>query len=417
MAAMLIPAFIITSCSKDSEEEETPTNTAPTASFTVNPETGDTQTEFSFDASASSDQQTPSADLEIRWDWNDDGTFDTPYSNSKTATTAYISEGTYTIRLEVKDLGGLTGTTTKQVIVSGGSNLPPNPAANPNPEDGAVDMIILVSLQWTADDPDQDPLVFDVYFSTSPNPEKVAEGIETNSYDPGTLEYNTTYYWMIKTRDDHDHATTGPIWSFTTGSHVFACGDDITDPRDGKIYGTVAIGEQCWMSQNMNIGMRINGNQDMSDDGSIEKYCYDDIDANCDEFGAIYQWDEMMQYASDVDGICPEGWHLPALEEWEALEIALGMPEDQATATSGWQGTYEGNALKQGGSTGFNALMGGNRSTSGSFTLGGLATAFWTATQSTTYNARARTLDDEHGAINHTNYNKEYGHAVRCLKD
>lgn len=418
LAVMLIPAFIITSCKKDSEEEETPTNTAPTASFTVTPETAAVNVYFDLDASASSDPETPAAELFARWDFDDDGTWDTDYSSVKTISVAYDTEGTYTIRLEVKDGGGLTATTTKTVTVTNGGNLPPDPPANPNPADGAVDMIILVQTQWTASDPDQDPLKFDVYFGTAADPPLAAEGLTNNSYDPGTLAYNTTYYWKVRVHDDKGLFTDGPVWSFTTGSEVFGCGDDFTDDRDGKTYSTVQIGEQCWMAENINIGIRINGSEDMTDDGSIEKYCYDDNESNCDEFGALYQWNEMLQYASDeAVGICPEGWHLPAIEEWEALEMELGMPEDQATATSGWQGTYEGNQLKIGGSSGFDALMGGNRSTSGGFILGGLGTALWSATQSTTYNARARSLDTDHGAINHTNYNKEYGHAVRCLLD
>ena len=97
--------------------------------------------------------------------------------------------------------------------------------------------------------------------------------------------------------------------------------------------------------------------------------------------------------------------------------MALGMPEDQATASSGWQGTDEGDQLKSGGNSGFDALMGGNRSTSGAFTLGGLGTAFWSASQASTYNAKARSLDTDHSGINHTNYNKAYGQAVRCVKN
>jgi uncharacterized protein (TIGR02145 family) len=156
---------------------------------------------------------------------------------------------------------------------------------------------------------------------------------------------------------------------------------------------------------------------DMSDNSVIEKYCYDDEDANCETYGGLYQWPEMMQYGKSTQGICPDGWHLPTKQEWEALEIALGMPVDQATASSGLQGTVEGNMLKAGGSSGFEALMGGNRSSSGTFTVGGIVTAFWSSTQSSSFMARARTLSVDYPQVNHTNYSKEYGHAVRCIKD
>ncbi|RLD79504.1 MAG: hypothetical protein DRJ15_09260 [Bacteroidetes bacterium] len=417
LAILAIPVIIITSCKKD-EGDDTPVNNAPVASFTVDPGSGNTQTAFNLDASGSTDQETPANELLVRWDGNDDGTWETEFTTVKTATVTYDTEGTYTIRLQVKDGGGLTSATTQQVTVTANGNEAPDAPANPNPEDGGTDIIIIVQLQWTGSDPEADPLTFDVYFGTSQDPPLVSEGKTENSYDPGTLAYETTYYWKITAHDDHDNSSTGPLWSFTTGSQSFSCGDDFTDARDGKTYGSVQIVDQCWMAQNLNIGDRIDGSQDMSDNSTIEKYCFNDEETECNTYGGLYQWDEMMQYAkNNSPGICPDGWHLPSLQEWETLEIALGMPEEQATATSGWQGTVEGNMLKYGGSTGFDALMGGNRSSSGNFILGGLGTAFWTATQSTTYNAKARSFDTDHSQINHTNYSKEYGHAVRCVED
>ena len=417
---VLAAALFLFSCKKDDNGDDTPANTPPVASFTVDPQTGNTQTPFSLDASGSSDQETPAAELLVRWDGNDDGVWETDFSTVKTATVTYDTEGTYTIRLEVKDGGGLTASTTRQVTVSAsGGNQPPGIPADPVPADGATEVPTGALLQWSCSDPEQDPLTYDVYFGTGTNPPLVSQGQTATSYQPPSGANLTTYYWKVTAHDDQGNSTAGPLWQFTTQAQVFSCGEDFTDPRDGKVYGSVLIGSQCWMSENLNAGLRIDGANDMTDNGIIEKYCYNNDDANCEQYGGLYQWDEMMQYTKkDVTGgICPEGWHLPTLQEWEALEMALGMPEEQATASSGWQGTDEGDMLKEGGSTGFNALMGGNRSTSGAFTLGGLGTAFWAATQSSTYFARARTLDTDHSQINHTNYDKRYGHSVRCIKD
>jgi hypothetical protein len=99
-----------------------------------------------------------------------------------------------------------------------------------------------------------------------------------------------------------------------------------TDTRDGKVYTTVYIGTQCWMKQNLNIGTRIAGAGNQTNNGTIEKYCYDDNESNCDYYGGLYQWNEMMQYTTTqgVKGICPKGWHLPTNNEWNVLSTFLG---------------------------------------------------------------------------------------------
>ena len=100
------------------------------------------------------------------------------------------------------------------------------------------------------------------------------------------------------------------------------CGDPFTDKRNGQIYNTVLIGEQCWMAENLDKGEMINGIEEMTDNGIIEKYCYDNDVENCYEYGGLYQWDEMMQYTNTntTQGICPEGWHIPTDEVFKILE-------------------------------------------------------------------------------------------------
>ncbi len=94
-----------------------PGNTAPTAFFEVDPSVGTTETEFTVDASGSSDAEDGIGALFVLWDWDSDGSFDTPLDAEKTATHSYPAAGTYTITLQVEDTGGLTDTTTQQVIV------------------------------------------------------------------------------------------------------------------------------------------------------------------------------------------------------------------------------------------------------------------------------------------------------------
>jgi formylglycine-generating enzyme required for sulfatase activity len=112
---VLVLVLVALSCGKDNPE--TP-NTAPTASFTVSPASGTIDTVFHFDASGSSDAQDAVSTLQVRWDWENDGTWDTDWSATKTASHQYGTIGTETIRLSVKDTEGLTDDTTRAVTVS-----------------------------------------------------------------------------------------------------------------------------------------------------------------------------------------------------------------------------------------------------------------------------------------------------------
>lgn len=92
------------------------TNKPPVASFTVSPSSGTLETTFTADASSSRDLEDATSRLEVRWDW-DDGSGWTGWSTAKVAQHRYANPGTYTIHLEVRDTGGLTNATTRQVAV------------------------------------------------------------------------------------------------------------------------------------------------------------------------------------------------------------------------------------------------------------------------------------------------------------
>jgi len=166
---------------------------------------------------------------------------------------------------------------------------------------------------------------------------------------------------------------------------AWACGDDVEDDRDGAIYRTVAIGTQCWLRDNLDLGTMIESTTAGSqahDDGVVEKYCWDNDQGECDGTGSMkrggfYEWQEALQDWSGeptlpVQGICPAGFHLPSREEWNALVDLLG-------------GTGEAPArLATGGDSGFEALMTGYRCTmSGTFRPSAMSSAtmtyFWTS--------------------------------------
>lgn len=99
-------------------QAETGDNSLPIALFEITPTSGTTSTVFNFDASESYDNEDPPSALQVRWDWENDGDWDTQYSTNKTITHQYSQEDTYTVKMEVQDSGELTDNTTNTIIVS-----------------------------------------------------------------------------------------------------------------------------------------------------------------------------------------------------------------------------------------------------------------------------------------------------------
>jgi glutaredoxin len=96
-------------------------------------------------------------------------------------------------------------------------NVPPNEPNTPIPANEAVDVDLNANLYWTGGDPNPgDQVTYDVYFgTTNPPPLVNSEQTQTN-YNPGTMQYGTTYYWKIIAYDASGESTEGPIWSFKT---------------------------------------------------------------------------------------------------------------------------------------------------------------------------------------------------------
>lgn len=95
-------------------------------------------------------------------------------------------------------------------------NNPPLVAFDFCPEDLLVDVILEPSLMWDALDPDQDTLVFDIYFGTNTTPPIREENYTQKVYTPGVLLENTTYYWKIVAKDGKGGFSESSVLSFTT---------------------------------------------------------------------------------------------------------------------------------------------------------------------------------------------------------
>ena len=202
------------------------------------------------------------------------------------------------------------------------------------------------------------------------------------------------------------------------------CGQPFTDTRNGQSFETVQIGNQCWMKENLKVGNMIDGSQDQTDNGIIEKYCYENDPANCDVYGGLYQWNEMMQYSTTpgVQGICMSGWHLPTHEEWSILSTYLGG-ESVAGGKMKATGTIEeGNGLwyypNTGATneTGFSGLPAGSYA-SGSFYYQGSYSNFWAATLYSSGNAWDVYLSYSNSYLFQGSPDQSLGFSVRCLRN
>ncbi|MHC1738256.1 MAG: FISUMP domain-containing protein [Ignavibacteriaceae bacterium] len=191
---------------------------------------------------------------------------------------------------------------------------------------------------------------------------------------------------------------------------------------EGVTYNTVQIGKQCWLKGNLNVGSKITGGVTQTDNGQIEKYCYDNDDLNCTLHGGLYQWAEAVQYkdgatnttpttfTGNVRGICPSGWHIPAEAEFVALKTAVGS---------------DGNSLKEVGQ-GTGSGVGTNTSGFSALMSGGYYETYFAGLTFGTHYLGSTNIDigayDLYLTSNLSNmfiasYTKVVGFSVRCIKD
>jgi uncharacterized protein (TIGR02145 family) len=163
----------------------------------------------------------------------------------------------------------------------------------------------------------------------------------------------------------------------------------------GVTYNTLQIGTQCWFKENLRVGTMVPGIQEMSDNDTIEKYCWGDHEDACDKWGGLYQGLEAMGYSYDpgARGICPLGWHIPTDEEFKQLEGFVDSHYDYPDPiwdSAGYRGYDVGQRLKSAdwweysvgsNSVGFTAIGTGCRFIDGTFLNMQRYTSIWTSDQ------------------------------------
>lgn len=193
-------------------------------------------------------------------------------------------------------------------------------------------------------------------------------------------------------------------------SHVYydsihVCSVPFKDARDNEIYEVVQIGNQCWMAENLRYnasGSWFNNNNPNT------------------RYGRLYDWATIMNgdssstlNPSNVQGICPNGWHLPSDAEFTELENAIGGSNigTRMKSTTGWNSNGNGT-----NTTEFNALPTGSENATIFVSLGDFAN-FWSATEFSATRAYLRYFSFSSTDMNNADDEKSFGMGCRCVKD
>lgn len=215
----------------------------------------------------------------------------------------------------------------------------------------------------------------------------------------------------------------------------------LMDERDDQIYSTVRIGSQTWMAENLRYfpgfpdePERLN----LVTDGSVTEpryyiYGYDRTpeslaaaSENFVNYGVLYNWPAAMAGAtssssnpSGVQGVCPDGWHLPSEAEWVQLTTFVGAnaaSKLKETGTDFWN-----ESIGVTNEYGFSARGGGSRQPISSVPAGFYnlrINGHWmTSTQATETDMRAAWMQANSSTGGYQTASKEYGGSVRCVKD
>ena len=242
----------------------------------------------------------------------------------------------------------------------------------------------------------------------------IDESDADDSLGDGTCDENLNCSEFNHDDDDCDSNTT----TTTTNTTDNTCPGTPTVIYSGTTYNTVLIGDQCWLKENLNIGTMItttpDQEQDQNNNGTMEKYCYDNNPRNCDTFGGLYQWDEAMQYTNSEgsQGICPEGWHIATLADFDTLKAEVNNDGNALKAIG--EGTGSGAGTD---TSGFSALLAGYEATN-SFNYFSEFASFWSSTELNSFDkVNSMYLNDFDSEIYLVNNAKDLGFSIRCVKD
>ena len=197
-------------------------------------------------------------------------------------------------------------------------------------------------------------------------------------------------------------------------------GGTVTD-YDGNVYETVTIGEQTWLKENLR-------SLHYADGTPIDSvFVYDDNENNAAIWGRLYSWDAAMNGAgssngnpSGVQGVCPDGWHLPSKAEFEELIETVGGSMSGGCALKSDNNAYWNTPNDNTNQSGFSALGAGYRTeTLQDYVSLKESTAFWSSTEDNANIAQKMSLKWNLCTVNVGSLlgTKKTGYSIRCVKD
>lgn len=187
---------------------------------------------------------------------------------------------------------------------------------------------------------------------------------------------------------------------------------------DGNVYRTTKIGDQVWMAENLRTTHYSDGTPVV---GYKSANNNPDNDAN---YGLLYNYSAVMNGAgssfaepSGVQGICPNGWHVPSDNEWLTLERELGMPEDEVLDVFTCRGDDEGDLLKPEGGKGFDAKFAGSVSMTNEAAGFGEIAHFISSSSPSEFLVYLRRVYNNQSCIYCGDHTLANYYSLRCVKD
>ncbi len=158
----------------------------------------------------------------------------------------------------------------------------------------------------------------------------------------------------------------------------------------------MADGKQ-WTTANLNVN-------------ASPSYCYDDAEPNCRRYGRLYTWESAQRGCQSLG----DGWRLPTDAEWRQLAKHYGGVGDDSAGS----GRAAYTALAIGGMSGFNAVLGGNRSLDGQYARSEAHGFYWTASENDPASAPFYNFGKGGQALyRQSQGEKQMAISVRCVRE